>query len=191
MAKRILKSKGKTAQEAIDHGLRKIHLPRESVEVRLLREGRKILGLIPWDAIVYLIYDPLSTGVSLEEERNSSGEEAIEQVENLSADEESEAALELSVEELEEKIAEAEAITQDADEPEAPAETDSTGQEQPDTEPTDEEVVDASAEESDKEEVEAIEETDSTEQEQSPDEETATGTENDPEPPPAETGDKA
>lgn len=84
MAKKILKSKGRTAEEAIDRGLRKIHLPRESVEVRLMREGRKILGLIPWDAIVYLIYDPLSTDVSLEEERNSSIEEAIEQVEDIS-----------------------------------------------------------------------------------------------------------
>ena len=83
MAKRILKSKGRTAEEAIDHGLRKIHLPRESVEVRLLREGRKILGLIPWDAIVYLIYDPLSTEVSPGQECNSRVEEALEQVEDI------------------------------------------------------------------------------------------------------------
>ena len=115
MAKRILKSKGRTAEEAINHGLRKIHLPRESVEVRLLREGRKILGLIPWDAIVYLIYDPLSAEVSPKQEINSSVEEALEQIEGPDESEKDE-------EEVDQ--------VKQTDEPVVNAETDSTEQEQ-------------------------------------------------------------
>ena len=127
MAKRILKSKGRTAEEAIEHGLRKIHLPRESVEVRLLRQGRKILGLIPWDAIVYLIYDSLSTEVSLEQERNSSIAEAIEPGEELSTA--AEVDIESGGEETEQPEVPAEKEAEPAG-PEVMAETDSPEQEQ-------------------------------------------------------------
>jgi len=72
MAKRILKSKGRTVTEAVDRGLRTVRLPRESVEIRVMRKNRKALGFIPWSAVVYIIYDPLSTVVSLEEQHHTS-----------------------------------------------------------------------------------------------------------------------